>query len=115
MPDNIIGIEHTNSKRELAEIYSAADLFINPSVEETFGLTTIEAMACGTEAIVYKGTACEEVMRLCGGIAVDRKTECIEQVILRKKEKPSDIDVRERVLQFSNENFCRKVVELYKK
>lgn len=115
LPDNVIGIEHTNSKRELAEIYSAADLFVNPSVEETFGLTTIEAMACGTEAIVYKDTACEEIIRLCGGTAVDRKEECIERVILKKRENPSDIDTRESVLQFSNEVFCRKVVELYKK
>ena len=115
MPDHITGIEHTNSKRELAEIYSAADLFINPSVEETFGLTTLEAMACGTEAIVYKDTACEEIMEICGGTAVDRTLECMEKEILRKKENPIISSVRENILQFSNTIFCGKEMELYKK
>jgi len=115
LPDNITGIEHTNSKRELADIYSAADLFVNPSVEETFGLTAIEAMACGTEAIVYRDTACEEIMKMCGGTVVDRQIDCIEKEILRKKENPSGTDVRKKVLRFSNEIFCREVVELYKK
>lgn len=115
LPDNMIGIEHTNSKEELAKIYTMADLFINPSVEETFGLTTIEAMACGTDVIVYKDTACEEIIKLCGGAAIDRTIECLESEILNRREKPTKTDMRERVLQFSNEVFCKKVVELYEK
>ncbi len=57
----ILAIGRTDSKTELAEIYTAADVFVNPSREETFGLTTLEAVCCGTHAIVYKDTACEEV------------------------------------------------------
>lgn len=70
MPANVISIPRTNSAKELAEIYTAADLFVNPSYEETFGLTTLEASSCGTPGIVYAGTACEEVVNLYGGIAV---------------------------------------------
>jgi glycosyltransferase involved in cell wall biosynthesis len=71
LPANIVQIRRTNSARELAEIYTAADVFVNPSREETFGMTTIEAMACGTPAIVYENTACEEVVRTYGGIATE--------------------------------------------
>lgn len=46
---------------ELAEIHTAADVFVNPTYEETFGLTTLEAVSCGTHTIVYEDTACEEV------------------------------------------------------
>lgn len=64
LPQNIIGIERTNNVTELAEIYTAADVFVNPSREETMGLTTVEAMACGTPVVVSNFTAVPEV--LCG-------------------------------------------------
>lgn len=72
---NILGMKRTNSKKELAEIYTAADIFVNPSKEETFGMTTVEALACGTKAIVYQGTACEEIVKDKGGIAVPNNIE----------------------------------------
>lgn len=62
LPANIIGIPKTNNIQELVEIYSAADVFVNPSVEETMGLTTVEAMACGTPVITYDKTAVPEVV-----------------------------------------------------
>ncbi len=68
---NIIGLPRTSSAKELAKIYSAADVFVNPSYEETFGLTTAEAQACGTYTIVYKDTACEEIVNLNKGIVVN--------------------------------------------
>ena len=63
MPENVIGLEKTESREELAELYSAADVFFNASVEETFGLVTAEALACGTPAVVFDSTACAEVIR----------------------------------------------------
>jgi glycosyltransferase involved in cell wall biosynthesis len=54
LPDGIIGIERTNSIEELAEIYSAADVFINPTYEEVFGLTNVEAQACATPVVTYR-------------------------------------------------------------
>ena len=84
-PSSVIGIPPTNSARELAEIYTAADVFVNPSKEETFGLTTLEALSCGTPAIVYKDTACEEIANLYGGIVVEQSVQAlkvaIEQII----------------------------------
>ncbi len=71
LPCNILGIKRTHNATELAEIYTAADVFVNPSIEETFGMTTVEAVYCGTPAIVYKGTACEEIVEKYGGIAVE--------------------------------------------
>lgn len=62
LPDNMIGIARTESQAELAALYSAADVFVNTSKEETFGLVTAEAMACGTPVIVYDSTACAEIV-----------------------------------------------------
>lgn len=63
LPANVIGITRTNSVRELAEIYTAADVFVNPSVQETQGLTTVEALACGTPVVVYDKTAVPEAVQ----------------------------------------------------
>lgn len=53
LPNNIISIHRTNNQTELAEIYTAADVFVNPTREEVLGLTNIEALACGTPVITF--------------------------------------------------------------
>ena len=72
LPGNILGLPRTNNLEELAHAYSEADIFLNPSVEETFGMTAMEARCCGTEAVVYRDTACEEIVNQFGGIAVPK-------------------------------------------
>lgn len=59
----IIPLPRTSNIEELVEIYSSANVFFNPSVEETMGMTTIEAMLCGTPSVVYNATALPEVLR----------------------------------------------------
>ena len=53
LPKNILAIERTNNINELAKIYSAADLYVNLSYSESFGLTNLEALACGTPVLAY--------------------------------------------------------------
>lgn len=86
LPKGILGLPRTRNVRELAEAYTAADVFVNPSVEETFGMTSLEAACCGTPAIVYRGTACEEAAAAYGGIAVDRGPENLYRAILKLTE-----------------------------
>jgi len=90
LPETILGLPRTNSMKELAESYSAADIFLNPSTEETFGMTAMEARCCGTEAIVYENTACEEIVNQFGGIAVPRGAAHLLEAIekLTKEENP---------------------------
>ena len=54
LPQSILGIERTNSVEELAEIYSAADVFLNPTWQDSFPTTNLEAMACGTPVVTYR-------------------------------------------------------------
>ena len=77
----ILALPRTGSAGELAEIYSAADVFVNPSYEETFGLTVAEAQACGTYTIVYKDTACAEIIDRKNGESVDPGAENLERAI----------------------------------
>jgi putative colanic acid biosynthesis glycosyltransferase len=70
LPQNIIGLPRTDSRATLVEWYNVADVFLNLSVEETFGLTTAESMACGTPVIVYNKTASPELVREGAGFVV---------------------------------------------
>ena len=71
LPDHIVCIPRQESKSDLADYYSMADVLLSLSYQETFGMTIAEALACGTPAIVYNNTACPEVISADCGIAVE--------------------------------------------
>ena len=54
LPAGIIGLTRTDSPRELAKLYAAADLFINPTLEDNYPTVNIEALACGTRVLTYE-------------------------------------------------------------
>lgn len=54
LPKNIVGIRHTESVKELASLYSCADIFINLTYQDSFSTTNLEALASGTPVITYK-------------------------------------------------------------
>lgn len=72
LPRGILGIERTSSVRELAEIYSAADLFLNLSYCENYPTVNIEAMSCGTPVLTYKTGGSPEIVEKYGGIIVEQ-------------------------------------------
>lgn len=120
LPDNVLGIPRTNSTEELAKWYTAADVFLNPSFEETMGLTTVEALACGTPAIVFNRTALPEVLDdSCGIVLEDCTAERIAKVIdqcafdgeacIRRAQK---YDKRKRYQMLLR--FCEQAVSDYK-
>ncbi|ADL33100.1 glycosyl transferase GT4 family [Butyrivibrio proteoclasticus B316] len=60
---DILGIPRTNSVSEIVEIYSAADVFVNPTYEDTFPTVNMEAEACGTPVITYDTGGCRETLK----------------------------------------------------
>lgn len=54
IPKKILCLPRTNSKTELAEIYTAADIFLNLTYEDTYPTVNLEAQACGTPCITYQ-------------------------------------------------------------
>lgn len=52
-----------STQAELAVAYSAADIFVSASLQETFGLVTAEAQACGTPAVGFYGTGAEDIIQ----------------------------------------------------
>ena len=97
LPKNIIGIERTNSVQELAELYTAADVFINPTIEDNYPTTNIEAIACGTPVITYKTGGSVESASMYGTIVEKDDIAGIMEAIKSVKEiKPNNIDINYR-------------------
>jgi glycosyltransferase involved in cell wall biosynthesis len=71
LPRNIIAIERTENLDDLAFVYNKADVFLNLSSEETFGLTTVEALASGTPIIVYNSSANPEIVNDSTGFIIE--------------------------------------------
>lgn len=59
---NWIDIPYVNDEKTMALYYSASDLFIYPSMAETFGLVVAEAMSCGTPVVAFNNTAIPEII-----------------------------------------------------
>jgi glycosyltransferase involved in cell wall biosynthesis len=68
-PPNIVCLPRTESREALAELFSAADVFVNPTAEDNFPTTNLEALACGTPVVTYDTGGSPE--------AVDPQTGCV--------------------------------------
>ena len=98
LPDNIISIHRTSNQKELAEIYSAADLFFNPTREENYPTVNMESIACGTPVMTFKTGGSPEIIDDKTGVVVEDNIDAIEQKILSIYEtrpfKPEDLEAR---------------------
>lgn len=70
LPPDIITIEHTESVEQLAELYSLADVFINPTYQDTLPTVNIESIACGTPVITYHTGGSADIINDQTGIVV---------------------------------------------
>ena len=68
---NMIGIKRTNSPQELAEIYTAADVFFNPTYEDTYPTVNLEAETCGTRVITYRTGGAPETIQRKDSVVID--------------------------------------------
>jgi len=119
VPDNIKIIPSTNDTDELCEYYSSADVLLNLSHHETFGLVTAEALACGTPAVVYNITACPELIGDgCGYVCEMGDYDSVAKSILEIKERGKN-SYSEKCIEYVKKNFDKeknalKYLELYK-
>ena len=59
---NVSWIQYCNNPAELARYYCAADLFVHPGTQETFGLVTLESQACGTPVVGIRGSRMDQII-----------------------------------------------------
>ena len=79
LPKTIIGITRTENQKQLAEIYSTADLFVNLTYSDTFGVVNVESLACGTPVLTYKTGGSPETISEEVGYVVEQG--CVGDVL----------------------------------
>ena len=116
LPDNIISIHRTDNQIQLAEIYSAADVFVNPTREENYPTVNMEAIACGTPVITFNTGGSAEIIDDTCGISVEKNAveEMLEKIIFVEKNRPfSKQDCLIRAEQFDSKLRYDEYVSLY--
>jgi glycosyltransferase involved in cell wall biosynthesis len=100
------------SEDDKLRLYQAADLYVTPSYYEGFGLTALEAMACGVPTIAANRTSLPEVVGY-GGLLVEPNAEAISRAIVDVlTNEGMAASLRERGLERSRQFTWRRTAEL---
>lgn len=116
LPDKIISVHRTADRQELAELYSAADVFLNPTREDTFPTVNMEALACGTPVVTFRiGGSPEAVTPDCGVVLPPDDTKALIQCLRRLREaRPFSAEAcTARTAAYDKQLSCRRYLDLY--
>lgn len=116
LPKSILSIHRTHNRTELADIYTAADVFVNPTREENFPTVNIEALACGTPVVTFKTGGSPEIIDENTGIVVEygnisKIKNAILCILEDSRIKPDDCLHRSK--KFDATHKYREYVDLY--
>jgi glycosyltransferase involved in cell wall biosynthesis len=104
---------------DLPALYSAADLFVYPSLYEGFGLPPLEAMACGTPAILSNASSLPEVAGENGAVLLPpQETAVWQQTMLSLLQSPSQREKlalagRKQSQKFTWQQAAKQLIALY--
>ena len=118
MPENILSIRRTQNQRELAEIYTEADVLANPTREEVLGLVNIEALACGTSGVTFNSGGSPECYDdTCGVVVHCDDVDALEREIIRIcTDKPYSEDAcLKKAQEFDQNQRFKEYLKLYER
>ena len=125
LPANIIGITRTNNIQELVEIYSAADVFVNPTLEDNYPTVNLEAQACGTYVVTFDSGGTRETIidSSHGTVCGEKTTQALRNLLndLRSQGLLDNLTVENLKTKsgmfrdISKTMFFRRVLETYEK
>lgn len=116
LPDNIISIHRTKNQTELAEIYTAADLFVNTTREENYPTVNMEAIACGTPVLTFDTGGSPEILdNACGSIVPkDDVNAMFKEIIRISSDKPYSVDAcLNKAKEFNMNDRFSEYIKLY--
>ena len=117
LPEGVVGINRTENQKELAGLYSLADVFANPTYEDNYPTTNIEALACGCPIVVYNtGGAPEAVTQETGFVVEQGNIGAFAEAIKKLTDRGKDVrgKCREWALENCDSNIInQQYIELY--
>lgn len=119
MPKNVRCISKTKSIKDLSKLYSEADVFINPTLQDNFPTVNLESQASGTPVITFNtGGSSESIISDLTGQSVKKGDyeELLEAIkAWPKKNKKIEKDCRSNSLKYTNKNMVENYLKLYNK
>lgn len=120
LPVGIIGVNKTQSVSELASLYSAADVFANPTYEDNYPTTNLEAIACGTPLITYDTGGSPEALGEGTGLVVekgdiDALALGIKEMLNKGKDYYINVCRKHALMNFDGNDAYQKYLNLYNK
>jgi glycosyltransferase involved in cell wall biosynthesis len=112
LPRNIVGITRTADVKELAEIYTSADVFVNLTLEDNYPTVNLEAMACGTYVISYDTGGCQETINRDDGRIIEKENIHLLLDCLRNVKKSSK-SINTNIEKHSNVDMIKKYINIY--
>lgn len=112
---NIISIHRTQNQQELVEIYTASDVFVNPTREENYPTVNMESIACGTPVVSFRTGGSPEIIDDCTGsiVDVDDIKGLVTEIQRIKKERPyTTADCVQSAKKFDINKRLEKYVDL---
>ncbi len=115
LPSNIIGLGRTSGAEELACYYSMADVFVNPTLEDNFPTTNLEALSCGTPVITFDtGGSPESLDEMCGRVVPKGDAEALLQAVLLEQKQPkARADCLKKAKEYEKDDRFGEYVDLY--
>ena len=81
--DNLVFVPRTESINDLADWYSTADVYVNPTLEDTYPTTNLEAIACGTPVVTFPTGGSVEIVQMTnfGAVCKDKTANALVEAI----------------------------------
>ena len=103
---NVSWIQYCNDSADLARYYRAADLFVHPGVQETFGLVALESQACGTPVVGIRGSymdriICHDQESWARENSAEALADAIESLTVQKLQKLGTASARRAGLDYT--------------
>lgn len=118
LPSSIRTVRRTDTLKELAQLYSAADVYVNATREDTYPTVNMEALACGTPVITFNVGGSTEMLDSSCAVAVEAgNVEQLEKEIIRVcTQKPfSASDCLKKAEEFDRKKRFQEYIELYER
>lgn len=120
LPKGIIGLTRTESVEELAQWYSVADVFVNPTYEDTYPTTNLEAISCGTPVVTYRTGGSPESVTASTGRVVEKGdiaglAKAIESLCREDRNETRRVCREYAEAHFDKQQCFEKYIELYEK
>lgn len=110
-------IQHTKDVDELRKLYNKATVFVNPTLEDNFPTTNLEAMACGLPVVAFDTGGCAEAIQGTNGVIVPKKdviklTEAVQTICWKET---TERKKKENLKIFDNHKMLEEYMKLYQK